>query len=484
MSLPQFDGFTPFHPEGLRYTDVGNAQRFAAAHLHSLRYVGAWKAWYVFDGKRWHKDTKFMVLTLAKKTIEQMHRDARALPSDESRRAFRVHALASERAARLEAMIYLARNELAIESTSFDSHPMLLNVLNGTVDLKNGKLREHRAEDYLTQMAPVEFSADKTCPTYEEFLTNIFEKKSELIAFIQRWLGYSLTGCVKEQFLPVLLGDGANGKSTLVEVVIKVLGNDYCGSAPPHLLMASRQGAHPTEVADLLGKRFIVANETDSDRAFSETRVKELTSSQRLKARKMHENFWEFDSTHKLCLLTNHLPAVGGGDHAIWRRLKVIPFNVLFWNSDDPEVPGKPRLEGLRQDKDLAEKLWAERAGILAWLIRGCLAWQAEGLAPPEFVQEASNDYRNANDTVARFLLEQCDSGGTEQNAGETASELADAYASWCMTTGAAAIRPKEFMANLAVRYTKFTSNGTRYRGLRLKQGGVERASVNLGNDG
>ena len=269
-------------------------------------------------------------------------------------------AIKSQDRRRLDAMIALAKSDAPIpaRAADFDADPWLLNVQNGVLNLRTGELMPHAPEHLCSKLAPVTFDAGAHCPTWHAFLHRIFAGDAELIDYLQRWLGYCLTGQVSEQYLHALWGSGANGKSVLIGTVLALLG-DYGATAAPELLLA-RDGKHPTEVADLQGRRFVCSVETDEGRRLAEAAVKSLTGGDTVKARRMHENFWEFSPTHKLALVTNHKPKVTGTDHAIWRRLRLIPFEVTIPDAEqDKTLPAKLQAEHFRHlDKPNRDLLW------------------------------------------------------------------------------------------------------------------------------
>ena len=284
-----------------------------------------------------------------------------------------------------------------------DTDNMALNALNGTLDLTTGVLRDQRSSDRITTLAPTAFDADTKCPTWEAFMSAVFGDDADLVRFVQRYLRYTLTGRVNEQRLAIFHGGGANGKSTLLNAVFDVLGGDYAIRAAPGLAMAKPE-SHSTELADLFGVRLTLVNETDSGRRLAEGTVKGLTGGDLIRARRMRQDFWEFKPTSKFVICTNHKPEITGTDHGIWRRIRLVPFRVRFWNPDtDPAGPAH-----LRQDKALADRLRGEREGILAWLVRGCLDWQANGLPVPTAMAEEVASYRDSQDIVGRFLEERC----------------------------------------------------------------------------
>ncbi len=328
-----------------------------------------------------------------------------------------------------------------------DRGPGLLNCANGTLDLKTGQLREHRHGDILTKLSPVAYNPDADCEVWERFIDQIFQSNSELILFVRRLLGYCLTGDVREQILPIFWGTGANGKSTLLNAILEMMGDDYAIAARD-LLLAKRGERHPTELADLFGKRLVCCVETDQGRHLAESLVKDLTGGDRIRARRIREDFWEFSPTHKVILCTNHKPVIRGTDHAIWRRVRLIPFGVTI-----------PAAE---QDKSLPNKLHAERPGILAWCVRGCLEWQREGLGLPAVVQAATSAYRDEQDMVGTFIADCCVTGLADYRV--KAGDLFGAFVAWCKRTGEKEITQRVFgdaMTGAVLNAKRATAPGT-----------------------
>jgi putative DNA primase/helicase len=313
---------------------------------------------------------------------------------------------------RIDAMLDLAKDRLPVHHEQLDRHPFLLNCPNGTVDLRSGRRRPHCLEDFITKLCPTEFCPDAVCPTWERFLRDIYGGDEEIVGFMQRYLGYCLTGDVREQKFVILYGDGSNGKSTLIETLIGgdgadgVLGTDYAGPVSVKLLTGTNN-EHPTLQASLFGKRIVYCAESGASSGLNEERIKQITGGDRIVARRMREDFWDFPPTHKLLLLTNHKPAIKGTDHGMWRRIALVPHVVKFWDPDR----GESGPDQLRQDKKLKPKLQAEASGILAWLVRGCLQWQKRGLEMPDAVKAATEEYRCEQDIVGRFIDECCELG-------------------------------------------------------------------------
>jgi putative DNA primase/helicase len=462
-------------------TDAGNAQRLARLHGRDIRYCHLFEKWYTFDGARWRLDDTGAVVAMGKSVAVEMLAEANRQmeelasvgdlsPEDRAKMLDRANKLArwalkTESAARLHSMVDLARSEpgIPIQPADLDRHPWLLNCVNGTLDLQTGRLREHRREDYLTRLCPTRYDPAARAPTWDRFVAAVLNKDTALVGFLQRLLGYCLTGSVQEQILAIFHGVGANGKSTLLSTVQDVLGPDFSVKVEPELLLAARGERHPTELATLFGRRLVVCSETGESARLNEARVKDLTGGEKISARRMREDFWEFLPTYKLVMGTNHRPLVRGTDHGIWRRLRLVPFEVIFWDPDK----GEQGPEELCQDKQLKDKLVAEREGILAWAVRGCLDWQRHGLSVPKSVCDATVQYRDGQDVLGQFLGECCQLNG---DCRAKASDLYDRFKHWSDAMGEYVVSQRRFGEMLSSRgYERSVSNGTWYKGLRLK---------------
>jgi putative DNA primase/helicase len=379
-------------------TDIGNARHFVRRNRNRLAYVPQWKKWIVWDSERWKPDDNQASLRLAKDTVSEIFALALDLKKPEREIAF---AASSARLSRIQAMLTLASAEMPASPGDLDQNEWLFNCPNGTVDLRTGKMRPHAREDFITKLCPTDFNPDAECPVFMEFMEQVFRDNPEVISFWARLCGYFLTASVSEQILVICWGAGANGKSTFLNTILNVMGVEYAMQGQPDFLVEKHGEAHPTERADLFGKRLVICSETGSMKKLDEAKVKLLTGGERIRARRMREDFWEFNPTHKLILVTNHRPIIKGTDHGIWRRLLLIPFSQRF--------------EGAAKDLQLPQKLQKESEGILAWAVRGCQQWMAEGLNPPGSVADATNDYRASEDIIGRFIKGTClvDSSGS-----------------------------------------------------------------------
>lgn len=403
----------PEAPEA--YSDLWNARKMLERYGQQLRFVAAWGKWLVWDWVRWRIDEDGEAMRAAKATADHL-RELAEDPSNENARLDAAHAKLSANAARLKAMVELASTEpgIPVSIEQLNQHALLLNCPNGTVDLKTGMLRAADRAELLTTLCPTEYDPQATCPRWEAFLEEVMGGNRQLIEYLARVAGYSLTASVKEHALFFCYGTGANGKSVFLGTLQIVVGSDYSMQAMPELLMTKHGERHPTELADLYGMRLVVINETEQDRQLAESLLKQLTGGDRIRARRMRQDFWEFLPTHKLWLAGNHKPKIKGQDHGIWRRLHLIPFQVTI----PPE----------RQDKNLGAILAKEAPGILAWAVRGCIAWQREGLNPPPEVLEATATYRQEQDDLGAFL-EECCITGTGYSA--ESSVLLESFSSW-----------------------------------------------------
>jgi putative DNA primase/helicase len=420
-------------PRGYNLTDLGNSERFVADHGEDVRYCYPWGKWLVWSGTRWERDDAGGVHRLAKETVRGIYREAADAEDDGRRKALAQHATRSEAESKIRAMLELAKSELPVSPDELDGDPWLLNAENGTVDLRSGELRDHRREDLITKLVPVEYDPDAAAPAWGRFLERVLPGE-DLRAFVRRASGYSAAGDTSEQVMFINHGAGNNGKSTFQEAIVAALG-DYSMRAPTEMLMAKRSSGVPNDVARLKGARFVTASETEEGRRLAESLVKDLTGQDTISARFMRAEFFDFRPTHKLWLSTNHKPEIRGTDNAIWRRIRLIPWAVT--------VPPAER------DRRLPERLRAELSGILAWIVRGCLEWHREGLLAPDEVRQATREYRAEMDILAGFLADCCIRGERERSY---AGELYSTYRRWSEAAGERPESQKRFGGRLKER--------------------------------
>ena len=415
------------------WTDSGNAERVVAFAGADLRYVTKWKKWMFWTGRRWALDDG-APHRAAKAVARAMMRQANRIGDADRRTAAIKYALKCESKASIDAAVGLARHDLAlaITHTDLDADPWAFNCRNGTIDLKTGKLREHRREDLITKIAPVDFDPEAKCERFERFVSEIMAGDGDLVLFMHRHLGYGMSGDVRDHVLAFWFGAGGNGKSLLSVVVLAVLG-DYGGKTAPDLLFRSEHtDRHPTELADLHGRRLVVCNETRHGRTLDEGTLKDVTGDDPITARRMKEDFWTFSPSHKIVLFGNQRPRIKCLDKGIERRLRLVPFAVSFVG---------------REDKNLKAALLAELPGVLAWLVRGCVAWQAEGLPEARAIIDATAAYIKAEDTLGQFFEDECvlkDKAGAQVADKVTRKQVRDRYLEWSEARGEKPVSGKD----------------------------------------
>ncbi len=449
---------TPASPDAasitLKQTEMGLSELLVHRHGKDLRYCFPWSCFLTWDGRRYQRDRTGEARRRAKETVRSVYGIAEKTEDDTQRRSLLDWIKPFEKAARVAAILTLAEAEpgIPIVPEDMDADPFLFNVANGTLDLRSGRLTPHDRADALTKLAPVTYDAAAECPRFLSFLERVLPD-ADVRAFLRRFVGYCLTGDTSDQCLCFLHGGGANGKSTFLTVLLELLG-DYGKQAAPDLLTHKSADRHPTELADVFGTRVVTSVEVDEGKRMAETLVKQMTGGDRMKARFMRGDFFEWTPTHKLVLAANHRPVIRGTDYAIWRRIHLVPFEVT--------IPQEER------DGKLGEKLRAELPGILNWAIRGCLEWQQHGLGVPEAVQDATAHYRAEQDVLGDFLAEKCVKDG---QATVAAAALYKAYTGWCEDGGEKPLNKNAFGRGLTEReFTQGrTKSGRSWQGLRLR---------------
>jgi len=424
------------HDGGPRLTDSGNAERWVGMCGTRFRFHATRGTWFRWTGVQWREDAEGEAELATKDVARDYLVEAVTADSARDRLELVKHANKSESAGARSAMLKLAAAEpgMSVSADRWDTDPWALNALNGVVDLRTGTLRPHQSADLFTKLAPVKYVAGAQCPRFLAFLEAVLPD-ADVRDFVQRSLGYALTGVIREHVLPIWYGTGRNGKGTLINAINAALG-DYAKPVRAEMLMrkGGNSDAHPTEQAGLMGLRLAFASETEAGRALSESVVKMLTGGDPIQARFMRQDFFEFLPTHKIVLLTNHKPVIKGTDVGIWSRVRLVPFVVSFLG---------------REDTGLGEALLAEAEGILAWVVQGCLKWQACGLGSAAAIDMATAGYRDESDVLGQFLAD-C----TVESAGARAqsSDLYKAYRSWCEEQGETPWTQKSFTRALGER--------------------------------
>ena len=382
---------------GLGCTDYANAQRLVRRHGEKLRYCYEFNQWLAWTGTHWSFDPA-VAERYAKETVLSIYSEVRHLSKEEDREALRKHAMESESAARIAAMLSLARSEpnIAIRPDDMDRDSWLLNCLNGTIDLSTGQLRSHQQADLITRCLTFAYDPEAECPRWEAFLRRIMDGYADLLGFIQRSVGYTLTGSTSERCMFILHGGGKHGKTVFLEGLRLLLGDGYTARTPTQTLLTKRGDTIPNDVARLRGVRLVTASETGDGNRLDESLVKDITGGDQIVARFMRGEWFEFTPHFKIYLSTNYRPRVSGTDDAIWDRLRLVPFLIRI-----PEEERRPMETMLAEFQE-------ELTGILNWAVRGCLDWQRYGLGEPPEVRIATTEYRDEMDVLGDFLAECC----------------------------------------------------------------------------
>jgi len=437
-------------------TDEGNALRLIDRSGSILRYApdfGGWMCWRE-DLGRWYRDINDVEVTeLARTATAHIKMEAEAVGDGERRKQMLKWEQQCQKFERRRAQVGAAAKsrELRARSDDFDSQTWMINCRNGVINLKNLEFLPQSPDQLFTKQVPLNYDADAECPRFSNFIREILQDDDDLIDFMWRALGYSITGDTSEQVLFFLHGDGSNGKSSFLDTMQYVLG-DYAVAAPPGLLMQNRGDKHPTAIAELRGRRFVACEEVSEGGVMAEETVKQLTGTKYITARMMRQDYFTFPSTHKLWLAANHKPQVKGTDYAIWRRIVLIPFERQFSEGD--------------KDAQLLDKLFAEAPGIFAKICRHAQKVNETGLQVPQGVHKASNEYREEQDIMGQFLLEECVMHPKEY---VTACALYKRYKEWAENTGDKPVSQRMMGLYLQKRgLQKHKVSTSRWYGLRL----------------
>jgi putative DNA primase/helicase len=397
------------------WTELGNAERFVAENHDDVRWLSETKRWAVWTGKVWENDEREQVVERAKRSIRSIRAVASALPDEAQKEALR-WAKQSESARVIRATLELARSTpgLTMLTREFDVNPMLLNCQNGTLNLVTGELQPHRREDYCRKVVHVDYDPAARAPEFEAFLARV-QPDPEVRSFLQRAVGYSLTGSTAEQKLILAHGNGANGKSTLIELIRDLMAS-YASSLPADSLAAKHSGGIPNDIARLDGARFVSVMEFENHAAINERLIKQLTGGDMLQARFMRGEFFDFRPQATIWISSNHRPVVKETDDGIWRRFLLVDFPVRIADEDI--------------DRDLGRRLTErELPGVLRWAVEGAVAWQKQGLNPPKSILDATEAYRAESDLFGAFVEEVCVLDSEETVAKD---QLFDTWAEWC----------------------------------------------------
>ena len=420
------------------FTDLGNTERFLDRHKDSFRFTSG-KGWYSFDGTRWVPESDAAVNRAAWETVRAIGDEPAPPPEPGERNPMtpRKWMRQSESAARVSAIVSMAKSAggICVKEEEFDQHDWLFNTVSGTIDLKTGTLHPHDRSQLLSTISPVKFDPRAECPKWMEFLEKVMQGDQELVSFLQRLAGYTMSGSVAEQAFCVNWGEGSNGKSTYLDVLSTVMGG-YADTTPFNTFSERKNGGIPNDLAALHKARMVICSEGARTTKLAEAMIKNVTGSETVSARFLHHEFFSFRPKFTLFLQSNHKPVITGTDHGIWRRVRFIPWLYTF---SDAEI----------NKRWAQEEVEAEGPGILNWMIKGCLEYQRIGLAEPEVVRAAIAQYRENSDTLGIWLKDEC----TKVPGHETPSGgFYAVYRSWARDTGEDAITAQEFKTEMLKR--------------------------------
>ena len=437
-------------PEG---SEDAIAQDVADQHHHELSFVPG-MGWMTDVGTHWASDVMMVRYQWTRSIVRVL-----ALEASDRREQKR---LASAKSVNSVVQLLQADPKIITPVDAYDRDPHMLNTPAGLVDLQTGKLRE-RAGDRVTQLTRVSPDPRQKCPVWSAFLRDVFDADRTMIEFMQRTVGYTMTAERREQKLFFMFGLGANGKSTFWDVIQWMLGT-YAMKLPASVLMRSNGDRHPTEIAQLHRKRLAISSELDEGQHLNESRVKELTGDATITARYMRQDFFEFALTQKHVMVGNYRPRIQGGDAAMARRIVLVPFNATF--------------SGKKRDMRLAEKLQAEAPAIMAWAVRGAVAWYSDGLGIPASVQAASAEYMVANDDVVQWFEECCERDVLDERT--KAGLLYTSFAHWIKARGQHAMAMRTWAERMSAipGMRKVKASSIFYLGVRLKIEEIKRMSA------
>ena len=402
----------------MQFTDITNRDYFLKAYGQKIRFCIMWNKFLVWNGTCWEIDKKGHVEEDCVDFVHQMYRGLRVITDRQLELDFEKHLIKSESFRRIQALVGLLKmsRSIKVSDDELDTDNFLFNVKGTTLDLRNGKGLTPDPKHLITKQSKFIYEKESKCPTWDMFLMQIFNNDYELIHFVQKAMGYSLSGDVSEQCLFILWGTGANGKSTFLNRLQNLFGDYACSTATETFMKKTSEQSN--DLARLKGIRLVTTSEAEQGKALSESLIKQITGEDEITARFLYGEFFSFKPTFKIFMATNHKPKIRGADNGIWRRIKMIPFTVT--------IPPEQR------DKNLGDKLLAENSGILNWLIQGFAMWKKEGLVnEPEAIRSANEEYRMDMDSVGTFIADCLEIDASLKWRLHT-KMLYETYVKWC----------------------------------------------------
>lgn len=442
-----------------QFTDMTNCLYFVKTYGNEIRYYISINKFLFWNGSNWEICEKNHIEYMCMNFIHKLYYMQRYITEPLIQDEFEKHLKKSESFRRFQAIIGYIKNyePIIVTDADLDKDIFLLNLQGQTLNLKNGKGYQANPKQLLTKKSLFIFDKEAKCPTWDMFLMQIFNKDISLIHYIQKAMGYALSGDISEQCMFILWGCGANGKSTFLNTILRLMGDYACSTGIDTFM--KKNSEHSNDLARLKGKRLVVTSEAEQGQTLSESLIKVVTGEDTVTARFLYGEYFSFTPTFKIFMATNHMPKIRGGDNGIWRRVKMIPFTVT--------IPVDQR------DKHLTDKLLAENSGILNWLLQGYKYWIKEGLKDePDAIKNANADYRSEMDVVGTFVADCLELDASLKWRLNT-KDLYSAYIKWCTNNNEKLMSQKWLsMRMLEKGYKKISSNGQRlWLGLILKEG-------------
>lgn len=434
------------------FDDTGNAERFLKKYKDVVRYNFDNKEFMIYNSSYWKEDNNSVIKNLAEIVIDDMKNEFKYVNNEDEEKALLKHIKYTRNNKGKENMLKEVRHKIAISNNDFDKDINLFNVSNGYLDLKNYIFKEHDKEKFFSKISDVEFNPKKLAPKWNKFLREIFLEDEELISFIHKAIGYSLTGSTKEQCMFILYGNGLNGKSVFLEVISALFGNYALNIQPGSLMVKNQQSGANNDIARLKGARFVTTTEPNDGMRFDEGLIKQLTGGDKVTARFLYKNEFEFLPEFKIWMATNHKPIIRGTDNGIWRRLNIIPFDAEIKNIN----------------KNLKNELLEELPGILNWALAGLKKYHKEGLEKTERIQNLINQYKEEMDIMEQFI-EECIVKVKGHKVG--ASLIYQVYREWATNNGQYVFSNTKFGIEFSKKIKKVTVHGKKiYKDIELKQ--------------
>jgi P4 family phage/plasmid primase-like protien len=443
-------------PRHIILTDRHNAEHLVLMSQNNLRWMPHSGKWLEWNGLRWETKETHQVYRYVNMTLDALAQEISVIADEAVRRTQLTRLLSFNSKASHSNMLELAKQYCSIRSDVLDRDIYLMNVNNGTLDLRTGELLAPSRDNFMTKLAPVTWRGLDENPEYWKSHLGYFLPEPGLVGFLQRWCGYCLTGETRERKMVIMYGAGSNGKSIICETQSAIMG-DYSMNAPSEMLMARGTEGVSNDLARLQGARSVHMSETDQGRRLAEAKVKEWTGKDTVTARFLHQEFFSYRPEFKMTLRTNHRPTIIANDHGIWDRIMLLPFDV--------RVPEEFKLPHDR----IEAAMRAEHPAILAWMVRGCIEWYNEGLKLPGEIIAASNRYRDDMDTIGQFVRDACVTGEARYC---DAALLWAAYKVWCEENGEASKQQKIFLTNMQERgylYEQLAGGVRKWIGLDVK---------------